>query len=340
MCREDSVRRAFAHADPVACATWHAHALRQTDLPARRHPWIMALDATVKTSYGHQEAAEVGYNPDQRGRLSHVDHSLFVRHLRLVLNEDVRPGKQHGATHSRPNLWRTWDDLPADWRPWLTEGGPAPWYEYPVLVIDLTVELLSVADRYRRRASAENSDDELKNPWGWGGFTTHDRLRCQVAARQVALGYNGWRLVVRWVEPERPRAAVTSRPLLLSAIGRVLESGRQLTRRLPSTPGDAAAAQPWLTHLSTFFSRAENRCGAVAAGGLLGMDLGADFGPAAGAAGGGVAPGPAVERGRAGEAVANFALTGGLPGRRSGGARSRLPFLSAVANAEATTETR
>lgn len=105
MCSKDSVRRAFPHADPVAVAAWHAQALRQTYLPALRHPWIMDLDATVKTIYGHQEGAEVGYNPHQRGRPSHVYHSLFVRGLRVVLNVDVRPGKQHGATYSRPNLW-------------------------------------------------------------------------------------------------------------------------------------------------------------------------------------------------------------------------------------------
>jgi hypothetical protein len=32
--------------------------------------------------------------------------------------------------------------------------------------------------------------DELKNQWGWGGFTTHDLGRCRLAARLVALFYN------------------------------------------------------------------------------------------------------------------------------------------------------
>lgn len=89
---------------------------------------------------------------------------------------------------------------------------------------------------------------------GLGGFTTHDRLRCQVAARPVARVYNWWSLFVRCVGPTRAREAVTSRPLLLSAVGRVLESGRQFTLRRTSTHGDAAEAQTLLTNLSTFLT--------------------------------------------------------------------------------------
>ena len=101
---------------------------------------------------------------------------------------------------------------------------------------------------------AKTSSTNSRTSGGWGGFTTHDLLRCQVAARHVALVYNWWSLFVRCVEPERPREAVTSRPLLLSAVGRVLESGRQFTLRLTSTHGDAAAAQTLLTNLSTFLT--------------------------------------------------------------------------------------
>ncbi len=57
---------------------------------------------------------------------------------------------------------------------------------------------------YAQRADAENVYDELKNQWGWGGFTTKDLLRCQVAARNVALIYNWWNLFVRCAEPRTP----------------------------------------------------------------------------------------------------------------------------------------
>src|ERR1035437_6968569 len=61
-----------------------------------------------------------------------------------------------------------------------------------------------------------------RNRWGWGGFVTQDLLRCQVAARNVALIYNWWSLFVRCAQPQRPREAVTSRPLLLAVVGRAI----------------------------------------------------------------------------------------------------------------------
>ena len=63
-------------------------------------------------------------------------------------------------------------------------------YEYAVLVTHTDYEILSLGQLYRDRADAENAFDELKNQWGWGGFTTHDLHRCQLASRAVALIYN------------------------------------------------------------------------------------------------------------------------------------------------------
>ena len=57
---------------------------------------------------------------------------------------------------------------------------------------------------------------------------------------------------------ERPREAVTSRPLLLFAVGRVVETGRQLTLRLTSTHAQAARAQRLLTGLSLLLSGLQN----------------------------------------------------------------------------------
>jgi hypothetical protein len=45
-------------------------------------------------------------------------------------------------------------------------------YEYAVLVTNTDYEILSLGQLYRDRADAENAFDELKNQWGWGGFTT------------------------------------------------------------------------------------------------------------------------------------------------------------------------
>src|SRR5215469_7183443 len=68
---------------------------------------------------------------------------------------------------------------------------------------------------YRDRGDAENNFDELKNQGGWGGFTTQDLTRCRLMARIVALVCNWWNLLVRLADPDQPREAITSRPLLL-----------------------------------------------------------------------------------------------------------------------------
>src|ERR1019366_10694322 len=47
-------------------------------------------------------------------------------------------------------------------------------WEYAVLVTNSGYALESMAQLYRDRADAENGFDELKNQWGWGGFTTQD----------------------------------------------------------------------------------------------------------------------------------------------------------------------
>ena len=107
-------------------------------------------------------------------------------------------------------------------------------WEYAVLVTSLDAELLTIAQLYRDRGDAENNFDELKNQWGWGGFTTHDVKRCQLMARIVALAANWWNLFVRLADPDRHREAITSRPLLLQAIGRQTQHAGQTTITITS----------------------------------------------------------------------------------------------------------
>ncbi len=93
---------------------------------------------------------------------------------------------------------------------------------------------------------------------GGGGFVTQDLLRCQVAARNVALIYNWWSLFVRCADPQRPREAVTSRPLLLAAVGREIRHAGQSTVVLTSTHAQARRVQRLLTDLSLFLSGLRN----------------------------------------------------------------------------------
>lgn len=74
-------------------------------------------------------------------------------------------------------------------------------WEHTVLITNTDYTLEAVGQRYRDRADCENGFDELKNQWGWGGYTTHDLERCNLSARAVALIYNWWSWCVRLAHP-------------------------------------------------------------------------------------------------------------------------------------------
>jgi hypothetical protein len=349
---EDSLRRAFKEMDAVAALNWQTQALQATYGPALEQPWIADLDVTIKPIYGHQEGAEVGYNPHKPGRPSHAYHTVFLRTLRVALDVEVHAGKEHASSHGLANLWRLWDQWTPAQRPWLIcgdanygneramsqseergqsylfrqrstkgvkqligllerqggwqplyqdwsgtegqlqlsgwtrrrrcvvfrrprqrslpggslplldQGGVSvvsePLYEYIVLVTNLKENLLTLLHLYRQRADVENAYDELKNQWGWGGFTTRDLLRCQIAARLVAQVYNWWNLFVRCADPARAREAITSRPLLLFSVGRLIKSAGQTTLRLTSNHAEAPQAQALLSQVSLFLSGLAN----------------------------------------------------------------------------------
>ena len=121
---------------------------------------------------------------------------------------------------------------------------PAPdvqTWEYAVLVTNSAYPLDAFAQLYRDRADCENGFDELKNQWGWGGFTTQDLERCQSSARAVALVYNWWSWYCRAAKPDARMEAITSRALLLAGVGRAVKHAGQTTLYL--TPMHAAIGQ-------------------------------------------------------------------------------------------------
>lgn len=126
-------------------------------------------------------------------------------------------------------------------------------YEYAVLVTSLPDEVLTMAQHYRDRADSENAFDELKNQWGWCGFTTQDLKRCKVMARMIALIYNWWSLFVRLADPKKHTEAITSRPLLLNAVGRQTQHARQITIAISHHHAKAPLVQKALIRIHTFF---------------------------------------------------------------------------------------
>jgi hypothetical protein len=119
---EDAVRRALSKIDEAAGIGWLREQLEYCVRPLLSEPWILDVDTTVRPLYGHQQAAEVGYNPSKRGRPSQVYHSYLMAELRLVLEVEVASGKQHTAKHAAPGLWALLDRLRAACAPALLRG--------------------------------------------------------------------------------------------------------------------------------------------------------------------------------------------------------------------------
>ena len=109
-----------------------------------------------------------------------------------------------------------------------------------------------IGQLYRDRADCENAFDELKNHWGWGGFTTRDLPRCRLMARIVGLAYNWWNIYVRLVNPDRHMEAITSRPLLLHAIARKTRHAGRITLKLSTPHGEAPWAAAALAKAAAF----------------------------------------------------------------------------------------
>jgi hypothetical protein len=109
----------------------------------------------------------------------------------------------------------------------IDENEPAKSWEYAVLVCNTHYELENIGQLYRDRADCENGFDEIKNQWGWGGYSTHDIERSALSARAVALIYNWWSWYVRLAHPKTRLEAITSRPKLLSAVGRMTSHAGQ-----------------------------------------------------------------------------------------------------------------
>ena len=89
---EDSVRRALKAMKPEATGPWMREALMRSVRDALDLPWVMDIDATVKPLYGHQEGAQIGYNPYKSGRPSHVFVSgptIGPVHLTFICSDDM-----------------------------------------------------------------------------------------------------------------------------------------------------------------------------------------------------------------------------------------------------------
>jgi hypothetical protein len=113
---DDSARRALWKIDEEEGIHWLQEQLAYCYRPLLSQPWILDADVTVKTLYGKQEGAVVGYNPHKSGRPSHTYHTYMIANLRLILEVEVQDGDQSSAAYSAPGLWALLDRMPrANW---------------------------------------------------------------------------------------------------------------------------------------------------------------------------------------------------------------------------------
>lgn len=344
---EDSVRRGIKRLDQIGGRTWLQRHLQSSYEEFLSSLWVLDIDTTVKPLYGRQQGATLGYNPHKPGRPSHVYHTYWVAGLRLCLDVEVRPGREHAAGYGLDGLWAQLERLPRERWPHLIRGdchygyedclvaaetrqvgylfkvrrtprakaliaelervhqlrwqpvgqgwaatesqlalsgwtrrrrvvvlrrrlrdarGPRAErrraqqelpllvaaglevatcerldYEYQVLVSNLPHGPATLVALYRERGDAENPFDELKNQWGWAGFTTHAFATCQHTARLIALCYNWWSLYARLLGPGQHHEALTSRPRLLGGVARQTAHAGQ--RRLAVRLMHAQAAE-------------------------------------------------------------------------------------------------
>ena len=117
---------------------------------------------------------------------------------------------------------------------------------------------LTLAQLYRDRSDAENAFDELMNQWGWGGFTTQDLKRTQIATRMTALVYNWWSLFVRLIEPMIGRETITSCPLLLTSVARATKHAGRTTLFLNSSHAQTQKIREKLADLTQFLRKLQS----------------------------------------------------------------------------------
>lgn len=243
--------------------------MREAEQRGVAYPFKLRLTANVKRMIERLSTQSAWTNAGQgwEAKESTLRLEGWSRQRRVIVSRR----RVKGAIGSRDairsgSLWAASlsDDHGQQKLSFVEVGANAEVYEYSVLATSLNEELSAFGQLYRDRGDSENIFDELKNQWGWGGFTTHDLARCRhsdpkriasrdpMAARLVALFYDWWNIFVRLAEPDRHMEAITSRPLLLHAIATRVRHARQTTITVASSHAKAVPAAKALHAVAVF----------------------------------------------------------------------------------------
>ncbi len=208
-----------------------------TELESRDQPYLLRLRQTknVQRLVAQQFARHDWSRPDSQGcQMVEAQlqlHGWSKKRRVIIVRQRIRGGiaRERRVDGKQLRLDLAGPSVHQSHRLW----------EYAVPVTDVAYPLEAMAQLYRDRADAENAFDELKNQWALGGFTTHDLNRCQTVARTCALVYNGWSWYCRAAHPSGRLEAITSRPLLLAAVGKAASHANQRTLCLTPLHGRA-----------------------------------------------------------------------------------------------------
>jgi hypothetical protein len=185
------------------------------------------------------------------GKESTLHLSTWSMPRRVVILRRPDPGPRYPRAKDIANAKQAKQEVIETCQPHIVEAG----FEYQVLVTSLTEDIPTIAQRYRDRADVENVFDEIKNHWGWGGFTSRTFAVTQAVALIGALSYNWWSIFCRLADPNHHREAVTTRPTLLHGVIRQTTHGNQRSLTITSTNGDKVTITAFFIRVGHWLAR-------------------------------------------------------------------------------------
>lgn len=201
---EDALPRLARMMDQPTMRDW-MNGPEQELLAALPNHFVADWDSTVNTRYGHQEDAEIGYNPQKRGRRSHHPLICVAARTRLCLHMEWRPGDSVSATDWQPAMEKLWSHPLVRERLWLNRGDIGfgqesimAWHENSEEKRPKYLFKLRLTKNVRRAI--------VKVPWPmWEGSPT---LGCQQIA-ETTVKLEGWSkerrvVIMRTLKPANP----------------------------------------------------------------------------------------------------------------------------------------
>ena len=163
---------------------------------------ILDLDSTVLTVYGHQERAEVGYNPKKRGRPSYLPLLCFEGNTQDCWEGSYHPGNTHVSTVTIPLLERAFPKLPKSIREVRVRADAAFFDQELVRFIEAKRAFYAIVSRLTRPLKSRLSGLRYRpiSPGVWAGEFQY-----------CPQGWPGPRrfVVIRRPVPEEPSAQLT-----------------------------------------------------------------------------------------------------------------------------------